>query len=445
MAWIPVTEKDEQEMLKTIGVTSIDALFEDIPPSLRLKSWNIPEGLSEIEAYHHLETLSKKNKTDYIPFIGGGFYDHYIPAVVDYLSQRGEFTTAYTPYQPECAQGTLQAIYEYQTALCRLTDMEVANASLYDGGTALFEAVMLAIRVTGRRKVRIIPGLNPIYEQMLRTHTANLELELEYGEDPENCACVIGATPDFLGNIHDFTEISKKCHEAKALMIIQFYPIALGLMKTPGEMGADIAVGEGQSLGLPLGFGGPYLGLFATRKEYIRKMPGRICAMTVDREGKRGFVLTLQAREQHIRREKAMSNVCSNQALCALRALIYLCEVGKSGLIEIAYNCYSKTEYLKKKLAEFLPILNSQPTFNEFMTRLPIPAEVFVQRMKANGIIPGIPLKSVLENLRYELPFKDKNGNTYGEEGDLLIAVTEKRTKEEIDKFAELIRSNISS
>ncbi|MGC9054916.1 MAG: glycine dehydrogenase, partial [Candidatus Hydrogenedens sp.] len=273
MAWIPVTQKDEQEMLQTIGVSSVDSLFEDIPPSLRLQSWNIPEGLSEIEAYQHLEVLSKKNETDCISFIGGGFYDHYIPAVVDYLAQRGEFSTAYTPYQPECSQGTLQAIYEYQTALCRLTDMEVANASLYDGGTALFEAIMLAVRVTGKRKVKIIPGLNPIYEQMIRTHTANLELELEYGDEPEGCACVVGATPDFFGNIHDFTALAQKCHSASALMIIQFYPIALGIMKTPGEMEADIAVGEGQSLGLPLGFGGPYLGLFTAKKEYIRKMP----------------------------------------------------------------------------------------------------------------------------------------------------------------------------
>jgi len=444
MVWIPVTNTDEQEMLKVIGVSSIDSFFEDIPPSLRLKSWNIPEGLSEIEAYQRLDSLSKKNRVDGISFVGGGFYDHYIPAVVDYLSQRGEFSTAYTPYQPESAQGTLQAIYEYQTALCRLTDMEVANASLYDGGTALFEAVMLAVRVTGRRKVRIIPGINPIYEQMLYTHTANLDLELEYGKNPEDCACVIGATPDFFGNIHDFTDIARNCHEAKALMIIHFYPIALGLMKTPGEMGADIAVGEGQCLGLPLGFGGPYLGLFTTRKEYIRKMPGRICAMTVDKQGKRGFVLTLQAREQHIRREKAMSNVCSNQALCALRALIYLCEVGKKGLIEIAQDCYSKTEYLKKKLTEFVSVINSKPTFNEFVVRLPIPAEQVVQKIKQSGVFPGIPLKSLLEHCKQQIPSKDMDGNRYGDIGDLLIAVTEKRTQKELDLLVELIRANIS-
>ncbi len=444
MAWIPVTLSDEQEMLKAIGVPSVDALFEDIPPSFRLKEWNIPEGLSEIEAYQHLLTLSQKNQTSCVSFVGGGFYDHYIPAVVDYLSQRGEFSTAYTPYQPECAQGTLQAIYEYQTALCRLTDMEVANASLYDGGTALFEAIMLAVRITGRHKVRIIPGLNPIYEQMIITHIANLDIDLEYGQEPEGCACIVGATPDFFGNMHDFTEIARRCHEVGALMIIQFYPIALGLMKTPGEMGADIAVGEGQSLGLPLGFGGPYLGLFTARREYIRKMPGRICAMTVDKQGKRGFVLTLQAREQHIRREKAMSNVCSNQALCALRALIYLCEVGKQGLIEIAQDCYSKKEYLKKKLAEFVPIINSKPTFNEFAVRLPISAEKVIQKVKQEGVFPGIPLKSLFEHCKQKVPCKDLEGNVYGEEGDLLVAVTEKRTLKELDILVELIHTSIS-
>ncbi len=444
MAWIPVTHNDEQEMLKVIGVSSINALFEDIPPSFRLKEWKIPEGLSEIDAYQHLSALSQRNKVGCVSFIGGGFYDHYIPAVVDYLSQRGEFSTAYTPYQPECAQGTLQAIYEYQTALCRLTDMDVANASLYDGGTALFEAIMLAVRVTGKRKIRIIPGLNPIYEQMIRTHSANLDLELEYGQNPEGCACVVGATPDFFGNLHDFTEIAQKCHSAGALMIIQFYPIALGLMKTPGEMGADIAVGEGQSLGLPLGFGGPYLGLFTARKEYIRKMPGRICAMTVDKQGNRGFVLTLQAREQHIRREKAMSNVCSNQALCALRALIYLCEVGKHGLIEIAHDCYCKTEYLKNKLTEFVSIINSKPTFNEFVVRLPISAEKVIQKIKQEGVFPGIPLKSLFEHCKQQVPCKDLEDNIYGKEGDLLIAVTEKRTLKELDMLVELIRKNIS-
>ncbi|HOV31822.1 MAG TPA: aminomethyl-transferring glycine dehydrogenase subunit GcvPA [Candidatus Hydrogenedens sp.] len=444
MAWIPTTKNDEQEMLKTIGVPYIESLFQDIPQSLRLKLWKIPEALSEIETYQRLESLSRKNEVNAISFIGGGFYDHYIPAVVDYLSQRGEFSTTYTPYQPECSQGTLQSIYEYQTALCRLTDMEVANASLYDGGTALFEAVMLSVRVTGRRKIHIIPGLNPIYEQMLRTHTANLDLELEYSDDSTNCACIIAATPDFFGNLHDLTDIAQKCHSEGALLIVQFYPISLGLMKTPGEMGADIAVGEGQSLGLPLGFGGPYLGLFAAKKEYIRKMPGRICAITVDKQGQRGFVLTLQTREQHIRREKAMSNVCSNQALCALRALIYLCEVGKKGLTEIAQDCFSKTEYLKQQLSTFVPIINSRPTFNEFIIRLPIPAEKLIQTLKIKGILAGIPLKSLLEHCKTEIPCKDWSGTTYGEDGDLLIAVTEKRTREELDKLVEAIRTSIS-
>jgi len=379
---------------------------------------DLPDGMSEMAVRHHMAGLAERNAQGKTCFLGGGFYDHFIPAAVDELSGRGEFLTAYTPYQPECAQGTLQAIYEYQSAICRLTEMEFANASLYDGGTAVFEATTMAVRITKRRKVVLDASLNPRYREMLATHTAHLDLAFEDGDDPTDAACVIVQNPSFLGTVYDFAELAERCHEAGALLVVVFYPISLGILKTPGAMGADIAVAEGQSLGLPLSFGGPYLGILATRKKHLRKMPGRIAAATEDTEGRRGFVLTLQAREQHIRREKAMSNICSNEALCALRAVIYLCLMGKQGLRDVAAQCHAKAEYLKGKLS-FAALLNDGPTFNEFAVRLPVDAEVAVERMAERGFLAGLPLK----------PFG-------GEPGDFLIAVTEKRTREELDAFA---------
>ncbi len=418
MSWIPATENDQDTMLKTIGIESVDALFSVIPPHLRMQSWNMPEGLSEMGVRNHLESLAKQNNVAPVCFLGGGYYDHYIPAAVDALSSRSEFYTAYTPYQPECAQGTLQAIYEYQSAICRLTGMEYANASLYDGGTAVFEAATMAVRITRRRRIVVSPGLNPTWRHMLATHTANLDVELTEGEQPDDAACVIVSLPTFSGSLRDYTQLADQCHAAGALLIISFYPIALGLVKTPGEMGADIAVGEGQCLGMPLGFGGPYLGIMATRKTHVRKMPGRIAGETVDNQGRRGFVLTLQAREQHIRRDKAMSNICSNQALCALRALLYLSLMGKEGFSEVASACHAKSEYLKSKL-DFAMVLNDGPTFNEFVVRLPKAADAVVESMLKRGYLAGLPLSAV----------------GYGDECDLLVAVTEKRSRDEIDAF----------
>ncbi len=447
MHWIPITQKDEEEMLRTIGVSSIDDLFKDIPQNLKIGELNLPRPLTEFEVSKKLNILSKKNVPGEISFLGGGYYDHYIPAVVDYLSQRGEFVTAYTPYQAECAQGTLQAIYEYQTAICRLTDMEVSNASLYDGGTALFEAVLMAIRITGRKRISIVPGVNPLYLHMLKTHIANLDVEIIEGDDPSESACVIASNPDFFGNIFDFSSLSDKCHALGSLLILVFYPISLGILKTPGEMRADIAVAEGQSLGLSLACGGPYLGIMATKREYIRKMPGRISAMTVDSKGRRGFVLTLQAREQHIRREKAMSNICSNQALCALRALIYLSEIGKAGIQQLAEHCYSKAEYLKQKLAEIdgVRIKNKGFTFNEFVVNLSTPAKDVVDKMNKLDILAGIPIMNYCNCLNVSLPIKDYYGIEYGDEGDLLIAVTEKRTKEEMDLFVSKLKELVNT
>ena len=420
MSWIPTTPAEQEEMLAAIGVKSLDDLFASIPEDLRLKSWDVPPSMSEMSTRKLLAGIAANNDVDRVSFLGGGYYDHFIPAAVDGLSSRGEFYTAYTPYQPECAQGTLQSIYEYQSAICRLTDMEFANASLYEAATAVFEATTMAVRLRKRSRIVCHPSLNPRHREVLNTHVANLELDIEDGDDPTDAAAVIVQSPSFHGTLWDYSELAERCHEAGALLIAVFYPTALGLAKTPGEMGADIAVAEGQCLGIPLNFGGPYLGVLATRKAHVRRMPGRLAAQAEDGQGRRGFVLTLQAREQHIRRDKAMSNICSNQALCALRALIYLCLMGREGIKEVATHCHAKSEYLKGEISKFGEILNDGPTFNEFAVRLPKPAEEVVTALQAKGYNAGLPLAAL----------------NAGGPNDLLIAVTERRTRAELDGFA---------
>ena len=422
MSFVPVTPVEQAEMLATIGLTKIEALFQHIPESLRATSWDVPPGQSEMAVRARLAQLAGHGDGTRICFLGGGYYDHFVPAAVDALASRGEFATAYTPYQPEAAQGTLQSIYEYQSAVCRLTGMDFANASLYDGGTAVFEAATMAVRLTRRQHIVCHDSLNPLYREILETHTANLGLELLDGDDPAGAACVIVQNPAFLGDVRDFAPLAQRCHEAGALLIMSFYPLSLGLLKTPGAMGADIAVAEGQSLGVPLSFGGPYLGILTTRKEHVRRMPGRLAAATEDAQGRRGFVLTLQAREQHIRREKAMSNICSNEALIALRALIYLCLLGKEGLREAAAHCHAKAEFLKRRLS-FARLLNPGPTFNEFAIRLPRKAQEVCDALAEQGYLAGLPLSAVGR----------------GEETDLLVAVTEQRTRAQLDAFAEAL------
>lgn len=428
MSWIPTTADDERAMLDRIGISSVEELFSVVPRALRMESWDMPEGLSEMEVHGLMSGLAAKNETDFVSFLGGGYYDHYIPAAVNSLASRSEFLTAYTPYQPESSQGTLQTIYEYQSSICRLTEMEIANASLYDGGTAVFEAATMSVRVSKRRRIVCHGSLNPKYRAMLTTHTANLDLDIVDGGDPTDAACVIVQNPGFLGTVRDFSDLARSCHEAGALLVVSFYPLSLGLLKTPGEMGADIAIGEGQSLGLPLGFGGPYLGIMAARKKLARKMPGRIGAATVDSNGKRGFVLTLQAREQHIRREKATSNICSNEAHCALCAHIYLSLLGKEGLREVAELCHAKAEYLKSKLS-FATFINDGPTFNEFAVRLRGNVAAICTKMRARGFHAGLPLASV----------------GAGDATDLLIAVTEKNTREQMDAFAKALEEESCS
>jgi glycine dehydrogenase subunit 1 len=427
-------------MLKSIGVENIDALFADIKPELRPKSFDLPKGLSEYEVMRHVTALSLKNNVHVVPFIGGGYYDHYIPTAVSSLTSRGEFYTAYTPYQPECAQGTLQALFEYQSSMCALTGMEVSNASLYDGGTALYEAMMMAMRITGRHKVIMDGGVSPIYRKILKTYTHHLSYEFQetsivHGQSSreeiyrlldKNTAAIILQNPNFFGGIDDLTDIIEQAHRVGALAIVSVYPISLGLLKTPAEMGADIVTGEGQSLGLPLNFGGPYLGFMCASKKYIRKMPGRIVGETVDAKGNRCFVNTLQAREQHIRREKATSNICTNVSLCALQAAIFMAVVGKNGLKEMAQLNLDKAEYAKQLLSKIkgVEVKRSAPTFNEFTIHLPKDASDVVAAMMKKGFAAGFPL-----------------GRYYpGMERYLLVAVTEKRTKEEIDRYAKALQ-----
>jgi len=386
-----------------------------------------------------MKAISGENSSEITNFIGGGFYDHIIPAAVDHLSGRAEFYTAYTPYQPECSQGTLQALFEYQTAICRLTGLDVSNASLYDGGTACAEAAMMALRVTGRNRIIIDGCVNPFSRQVIKTYLYNLEVDVI--EIPpldgmlnrselsrlldESVAAVLVQNPNFFGCVDDFTALAAQVHALDALLIATVYPISLGILKSPGEMGVDIAVGDGQSLGNPLSFGGPSFGFIAAKKTFIRNMPGRIIGETVDKQGRRGFVLTLQAREQHIKRHKATSNICSNQGLCALRGLIFLSAVGKSGLAEMARLNRDKAEYAKTQLAGVpgVSVLQSAQTFNEFTLFLPKAADLVVAELLAKGVAAGVPLGQYYE----------------GSENCLVVTVTEKRSRKEIDAFVTLL------
>ena len=428
------SEQDQEAMFKMLGIADFDELFKAIPEALQSGKLNIPDGLSEMEMMQHVRKIARRNSTNLVNFCGAGFYDHYIPAAVNALASRGEFYTAYTPYQAEASQGTLQAAFEYQTAICRLTGMEVANASLFDGGTALFEGVMMALRHTRRNKVLVDAGVNPIYRKMLRCYTQNLSVDYQeieitksgvanrsaYAEAlNESVGAVVLQNPNFFGCLDNLSELIERIHAVKALAIISAYPMALSHVETPGAMGADIVTGEGQSLGLPLNFGGPYLGFMATKKEYVRKMPGRIVGETSDAQGRRGYVLTLQAREQHIRREKATSNICSNVQLCALRAIIYLSLVGREGFLEVGRDCMDRASYAWHQITKIPgvePAFNRR-FFNEFSVRLPKDAADVVSALVDQGIAAGFPV-----------------GRYYaGMENILLLAFTEKRTKEEID------------
>ncbi|MEK4175677.1 aminomethyl-transferring glycine dehydrogenase subunit GcvPA [Aeribacillus sp. FSL K6-1305] len=433
--YLPMTETDRKEMLEAIGVESIDDLFADIPESVRFKGkYNIKAQKPETELFRELSQLAAKNKDvkTNVSFLGAGVYDHYIPAIVDHVISRSEFYTAYTPYQPEISQGELQAIFEFQTMICELTGMDVANSSMYDGGTALAEAALLAAGQTKKKKVLVSQTVHPETRDVLKTYAKgqNVEVvEIPYRNgvtDVEalkemmnaEVASVIVQHPNFFGQLEPLHQIEEISHSEKSLLIVSSNPLALGVLSPPGSFGADIVVGDVQPFGIPMSFGGPTCGYFAVKKELMRKIPGRLVGQTVDEEGKRGFVLTLQAREQHIRRDKATSNICSNQALNALASSVAMTALGKTGVKEMAYQNIQKANYAKKMFEKKgFSIPFQGPMFNEFVVKLSKPVSLANKKLLEKGIIGG-----------YDL------GRTYPElEKHMLVAVTELRSKEEID------------
>ncbi len=437
MPFISNTDAQRAEMLAEIGLKNED-LFGDVPAELLCGDLNLPAGMGEQEVRNRLAEIAGKNYIHLTSFLGGGFYDHFIPSAVYATISRSEFYTAYTPYQPETSQGTLQAIYEFQSMICRLTDMEASNASMYDGGTALYEAMTMALRATRRNKVIIDDSVNPIYRVMLHSYSRNLKIDMVETKNHEGLAnrdailkeldnetgAVILQNPNFFGCIDDVTDIAEAAHAKGALLIVSCYPLALGILKTPGEMGADIVTGEGQSLGLPMSFGGPYLGFMATRKKYVRNLPGRIVGETTDVNGDRGYVLTLQTREQHIRRDKATSNICSNEALCALAATVYMSLLGKQGLKETAQLCADKASYAYQRLTAIPgvePHFHAKWVFNEMVLDLPRDAADVIGKLIEKGYAAGFPLSRYYE----------------GMDNSILVAVTEKRTKQQIGMLAE--------
>jgi glycine cleavage system P protein (glycine dehydrogenase) subunit 1 len=415
MDYIPTTEKDMKEMLNLIGVSSINDLITEFVPAFRGKL-NLPEPKSELELVRHMKCLAQRNKALRC-FVGAGAYNHYIPSAVGHLLARGDFVTGYTPYQAEISQGTLQAIYEFQSFICLLTGMDVANASLYEGASALSEAALLSCSYTGRNRIFVKEGLHPQYLEVLKTYCEGAELYLTDRID-NNTACVIAQNPDFYGNMENMRYLAEQAHREGALFatcIVE--PTSLALLEPPGNYGADIVAGEGQSFGIPLSFGGPYLGFIAVKDFLLKKLPGRICGMTTDSRGNRGFVLTYQAREQHIRRERATSNITTNQALMALAATIYLALMGKNGLIRVAKLSYARAHMLNKKLEKIdFKNLNSKPFYNEFVVKVPGSAERLTSRLLKNGILGGVNLG----------------------ENNLLLCCTEMISLKDIDDFVSI-------
>ncbi len=442
MGYVANTAADQKAMLETIGLKSVEELFEVVPESVRFPKSNLPPPMSEMEILAELERMADKNAdaNHYTWFLGAGAYNHFVPSVVPQLQMRSEFYTAYTPYQPEASQGTLQAIFEYQSMIAELTGMEVVNASHYDGATSLAEAAIMSVNATRGKRTKIIisPNIHPQYREVLRTYLQGTSFTVTGDEDPDHSldtlkgmldqktACLIVQSPNFFGELEAVDGLAEAVHAAGALFIMHVDPMSLGLFKPPGHYGADIVTGEGQSLGNHLNFGGPYLGIFATTNKLVRKMPGRVVGQTIDTEGRRGFVLTLATREQHIRREKATSNICTNQGLIALGAAIYLAAMGKQGLRRVAELCYHKAHYAAAEIGKLdgYTVINRRPFFKEFVVGCPKPAGDLAASLYQQKIVPGYVLSD---------SFPDRPN-------DLLVCVTEVNSKTQIDKLVNALK-----
>jgi glycine dehydrogenase subunit 1 len=445
MTYIPISPKEREAMLSTVGVKNLDDLFTAVPKKHRFPELNLPPALTEMEAAELLAEMAQSNENvreHLISFLGAGAYNHYIPAVVDHILRRGEFYTAYTPYQPEISQGTLQSIFEYQSLMSALTGMEVSNASHYDGATAAAESVSLAnAQYRGKRKkVVISPTVNPQYRAVIRTYAQGMELDLA-SDDPnadlerspetlassidENTMLVIVQYPDYFGRIYDYTKLIESAHAKGALACVVANPTALIMLKTPGDMGADVVVGEAQPFGIPLWYGGPSLGFFMTKKSYVHKMAGRLVGETIDSRGQRAYVLTLTAREQHIKRERATSNICTNQGLLALAAAVYMAVLGRTGLQEVADLCYQKAHYAAEQVSRIkgYGLCFSEPFFHEFVLCCPKPVKDINAHLLEQGILGGYDLGADYPALK----------------DHMLIAVTEMNTREDIDALVEVL------
>jgi glycine dehydrogenase subunit 1 len=445
MSYVPLTDAGRQEMLREIGASSIDDLFADVPPTYRYPSIELPEPASEMEVLRDLEQISEKNADleHTVSFLGAGAYRHFVPSVVQHILSRSEFYTAYTPYQPEISQGTLQAIFEYQSIMCALTGMEVANASHYDGATALAEGVLMAYNVLRgkRRKALLSPSIHPEYRAVVRTYVQGMPIDVVGDEDlqvgdrladeiDDDTFCVAVQNPNFFGELYDADALhglADAAHAKGALLIVTGYPIPLALIQPPGAYGADIAVGEAQPLGVGLSYGGPYLGYFCCRQKHVHKMAGRLAGQTVDVEGKRGYVLTLSAREQHIRRERATSNICTNQALCALASAVYVSALGPSGLRQVAKLCYHKAHYLAGQIDKLdgYRVVTARPFFNEFVVHCPRPAAEINAALLNQGIIGGYELSQAYPQM----------------ETKMLLCATEVHTREMLDKLVRALEA----
>ncbi len=440
MVYTPNTEAQRLEMLAAMGLNAVEDLYREVPPEVLTPTINLPAPLAEPELVAEMRRLSEMNADaqHYAHFLGAGAYNHFSPSAVYRLMSRNEFYTAYTPYQPELSQGVLQQIYEFQTLVCQLTGMDVANASMYDAASAIGEAAVMAASITRRKKVVISPKSHPEYKAVLRTYAGGHGIEIvetdanihDASELDPDTACVIVQQPNFLGEIRDLNGLAGRVHEAGAMLIIVFDPISLGMLKSPGEYDADIAIGEGQSLGIPMSFGGPYVGLFATKEKYVRQMPGRLAGMTKDVNGKRGFVLTLQTREQHIRREKATSNICTNEALIALAATVYMCLMGPQGLNRVAELSYQRSHYLANRIAR-LPgykIISREPFFKEFAVQTPVSPSELNRRLLDEKIVGGLNISNT--------PEVDGMDNVW------LLCVTEMNTVEQMDRLLSVLERN---